>query len=65
MERPQSGLGDFYREMGMLFGVNLTPANPYGGFKALREKWRTHIKATLFRPVLLIDEAQGDAGCLS
>ena len=58
MERPQSNLGDFYREMGSLFGVNLSPANRYGGFKALRERWKNHIKSTLFRPVLLIDEAQ-------
>ena len=58
MERPQSALGDFYREMGELFGVELTPVNRYGGFKALREKWHQHIQATLFRPVLLIDEAQ-------
>jgi type II secretory pathway predicted ATPase ExeA len=58
MERPQSSLSDFYREMGELFGVNLSPANRYGGFKALRERWRTHIASTLFRPVLLIDEAQ-------
>lgn len=58
MERPQSSLNDFYREMGELFGVNLTPANRYGGFKALRERWFGHIKKTLFRPVLLIDEAQ-------
>lgn len=58
MERPQSSLGDFYREMGALFGVNLSPANRYGGFKTLRERWRDHIKSTLFRPVLLIDEAQ-------
>lgn len=58
MERPQSNLGDFYREMGDLFGVNLTPANRYGGFKALRNRWRDHIKSTLFRPLLLIDEAQ-------
>ena len=58
MERPQSSLSDFYREMGELFGVNLTPANRYGGFKALRERWREHISSTLFRPVLLIDEAQ-------
>jgi len=58
MERPQSNLGDFYREMGDLFGVNLTPSNRYGGFKALRTRWREHIKSTLFRPVLLIDEAQ-------
>lgn len=58
MERPQSSLGDFYRELGAVFGVNLSPANRYGGFKALRERWLHHIKTTLFRPVLLIDEAQ-------
>jgi type II secretory pathway predicted ATPase ExeA len=58
MERPQSTLGDFYRELGEIFAVNLSPANRYGGFKALREKWKGHIQTTLFRPVLLIDEAQ-------
>ncbi len=58
MERPQSSLADFYRELGSLFEVNLRPANRYGGFKALRERWNDHIKRTLFRPVLLIDEAQ-------
>lgn len=58
MERPQSSLADFYRELGSLFEVNLTPANRYGGFKALRERWNEHIKRTLFRPVLMIDEAQ-------
>ena len=66
MERPQSSVSDFYREMGELFGVNLTPANRYGGFKALRERWREHIAKTLFRPVLLIDEAQEMANaCLN
>lgn len=58
MSRPQSSLGDFYRELGDLFGVPLSPANRYGGFKALRERWNAHIQSTLFRPVLLIDEAQ-------
>ena len=58
MERPQSNLSDFYREMGTLFGVDLSPSNRYGGFKALRERWKNHIESTLFRPVLLIDEAQ-------
>lgn len=58
MERPQSSLADFYRELGALFEVNLRPSNRYGGFKALRERWNDHIKRTLFRPVLLIDEAQ-------
>ncbi len=63
MERPQSSLNDFYREMGSLFGVNLSPANRYGGFKALRDRWEHHIKSTLFRPVLLIDEAQEMITC--
>src|SRR5208282_358546 len=58
MERPQSTINDFYREMSALFGVNLSPANRYGGFKALRERWHNHIRTTLFRPVLLVDEAQ-------
>lgn len=66
MERPQSSVSDFYREMGNLFGVNLTPANRYGGFKDLRDRWKKHIKTTLFRPILLIDEAQEMlTGCLN
>jgi type II secretory pathway predicted ATPase ExeA len=58
MQRPQSKLGDFYREMGELFNVNLTPTNRYGGFKALRDRWERHCQSTLLKPVLLIDEAQ-------
>jgi len=66
MERPNSGMMDFYRELGTLFGVDLSPANRYGGFVALRARWRAHIKSTLFRPVLLIDEAQEvPAACLN
>ena len=56
--RPQSGLGDFYREIGALFGVVLAPHNRWAGFKALREKWLAHVEATRYRPVLLVDEAQ-------
>lgn len=66
MERPNSSLMDFYRELGSLFGVDLSPANRYGGFKALRARWRAHTKSTLFRPVLIIDEAQEvPAECLN
>jgi len=66
MERPQNRLGDFYRELGELFGVPLTPANRYGGFKALRARWRAHCEATLFRPVLLVDKAEEIASeCLT
>ena len=66
MERPQSKLGDFYRELGELFGVALTPSNRYGGFKALRARWQAHCDSTLRRAVLLIDEAQEvSAQCLT
>lgn len=66
MSRPQSSLADFYRELGDLFGVPLSPSNRYGGFKALRERWTAHVHNTLFRPVLLIDEAQeAAADCLN
>ena len=58
MQRPQSALTDFYRELGELFNVGLSPANRYGGFKALRIRWKNHCQSTLLRPVLLIDEAQ-------
>lgn len=58
MRRPQSRIGDFYREIGDLFGMKLSPANRYGGFKMLRERWKDHFKKTLYFPVLLIDEAQ-------
>ena len=58
LAHPQSGVADFYREMGDLFGVALKPHNRWGGFKALRERWLSHIESTLVRPVLLVDEAQ-------
>ena len=58
LTHPSSNLADFYREMGDLFGVELKPHNRWGGFKALRERWLTHLEGTLLRPVLLIDEAQ-------
>lgn len=65
-ERPQSSLGDFYRELGELFNAPMSPANRYGGFKALRTRWKTHCQSTLLRPVLLIDEAQLSAtACLT
>lgn len=58
LTRPQSGLGDFYRELGQLFGVDLVPHNRWAGFKALRQTWLTYVDATHCRPVLLVDEAQ-------
>ena len=58
LTRPQSHVADFYREMGHLFGVNLAPHNRWCGFRTLRERWLSHVEQTLYRPVLLIDEAQ-------
>lgn len=58
LSRPQAGLADFYRELGDLFSVDLQPHNRWGGSKLLRGKWQGHIDAALFRPVLVIDEAQ-------
>jgi general secretion pathway protein A len=58
IERPQSKNSDFYRELGDIFAVKLTPLNRWGGFKALRERWKAHVASSRIRPVLLIDEAQ-------
>ena len=58
LTRPQSSLGDFYRELGDLFGVTLAPHNRWTGFKTLRQTWLAHVEATRYRPVLLVDEAQ-------
>ena len=58
LSRPQASLADFYRELGHLFSVPLAPHNRWASAKALREKWFHHIENSLYRPVLLIDEAQ-------
>jgi type II secretory pathway predicted ATPase ExeA len=58
LTRPQSAIADFYRELGQLFGVALAPHNRWAGFKALRQRWLTHVEATRYRPLLLVDEAQ-------
>jgi len=58
LSRPQASVADFYRELGELFAVTLSASNRWGGAKVLRQKWQAHIEASLYRPVLLIDEAQ-------
>ena len=58
LTRPHGYAGDFYRELGELFGVTLSPHNRWAGSKVLRERWRAHIDSTMFRPVLIVDEAQ-------
>lgn len=58
LTRPQASAADFYRELGHLFKVALSPHNRWNGAKALRDKWQAQIEASLYRPVLIIDEAQ-------
>ena len=58
LTRPQSRLPDFYREIGDIFGVALSPHNRWAGTRVLRECWQHHVEHSLLRPVLLCDEAQ-------
>ena len=58
LERPQSKSADFYRELGDIFSVQLRPSNRWGGFRALRERWKAHVAATLIKSGLLIEDAQ-------
>jgi general secretion pathway protein A len=64
VERPHSRVTDFYRELGHLFGFPVSSSNRWGSHKAVRTKWQEHIQQTLFRPILLIDEAQEMSGPL-
>ena len=58
LSHPSSRLGDFYREMGELFGIALVTNSRWTSFKGLRERWLAHLDDTRMRPLLLIDEAQ-------
>jgi len=58
LTRPQASLADFYRELGHLFGIPLRPHNRWASSKSLRDKWLHHLESSLYRPVLLVDEAQ-------
>lgn len=58
LTRPQASVADFYRELGHIFGVALSPHNRWNGAKTLREKWLAQIESSLYRPALIIDEAQ-------
>ena len=46
LTHPSSTIGDFYREMGDLFGIELIHNNRWIGFKGLRERWRAHVEDT-------------------
>ena len=58
LHHPSGNIGNFYRQLGDVFGMDLKPSNRWGGFKALRERWIAHQESTLYKPVLLVDEAQ-------
>ena len=58
LTRSQCSMADFYRELGDLFGVTLSPHNRWAGTKVLRERWQSFVESSLFRPVLLVDEVQ-------
>jgi len=58
LSRPQARICDFYRELGELFGLTVSPNNRWIGTKSLRERWASHIESVHMRPVVLIDETQ-------
>jgi len=58
LTRPQASIFDFYRELGELFDVKLSPCNRWGGTKTLREGWLSHVERTGVCPALVVDEAQ-------
>lgn len=58
LTRPQCSVPDFYRELGDLFGLELRPHSRWACAQELRRRWQDHIHSALFRPVLLVDEAQ-------
>ena len=43
---PQTKNIDFELELGDIFAVKLTPSNRCGRFKALRERWKTHVPSS-------------------
>jgi general secretion pathway protein A len=51
-------LRDFYRELSQLYEIDVKISNRFGNFSKLRERWLTQIRNKLFKPVLIIDEAQ-------
>ncbi len=58
LERPQASVADFYRELGHLYGVALTPHNRWAGASRLRQAWRSFAEEACLQAVLLVDEAQ-------
>lgn len=64
LQHASARVSDFYRELGDIFGVPLSPHNRWNSFKHLRECWKHHMDSTLQKPILLIDEAQEMPVCV-
>ena len=58
IDRPQSSVADFYRELSVKFSTNWITNNRWSSFEGLREKWQNHIENSSLRPVIVIDESQ-------
>jgi len=53
----QGSRKDMYQELGGSFGLTLTN-NRFASFRALRQSWCHHMEQCVFRPVIVVDEAQ-------
>lgn len=58
IHHPQSGVADFYRELGDHFNIAMKPSQRWTSFKSLRERWLDHLNQSRRRSVIFIDEAQ-------
>jgi type II secretory pathway predicted ATPase ExeA len=58
IHHPQSGVADFYRELGDHFNIAMKPAQRWTSFKSLRERWLEHLSQSRRRSVVFLDEAQ-------
>jgi len=58
ISRPQSSISDFYRELSDIYSISFKNNNRWNSYQSLRKKWLDHLNSGLFRPVLIIDEAQ-------
>ena len=58
IHHPQSGVGDFYRELGDHFNIAMKPAQRWTSFKSLRERWIDYLNQSRRRCVVFLDEAQ-------
>ena len=63
LSRPQAQVADFYRELGHLFSVPLSPHNRWSSAKVLREKWLAHIRDRRLPPCPPDRRSAGNEQC--